>query len=170
MSSTQQLSEGWRELKEQKQDLSSFFQDSEQQLLSLCRRPAELELKIAQNVLAQAEVGSVMTPADPAEFCCLTELLLFPQDCCLQLRSKQSILTRMTESVSRLSGDQSSSEHADLERLSRSWMDLCHQAEELQTQKEEDLRRAGEYHACIAAVEALFEQVSGAWDSLARSV
>jgi len=61
MSSAQELAEGWREIKEQKQDLSSLFQDMEQQLLSLSRRPAELETKIAQNMLTQAKVRA----ADP---------------------------------------------------------------------------------------------------------
>lgn len=56
MSNAQELSEGWREIKEQKQDLTSLFQDMEQQLLSLSRRPAELETKIAQNMLSQANV------------------------------------------------------------------------------------------------------------------
>lgn len=58
MSSAQELSEGWREIKEQKQDLTSLFQDMEQQLLSFSRRPAELETKIAQNMLSQAKVGN----------------------------------------------------------------------------------------------------------------
>lgn len=56
MSSAQELSEGWREVKEQKQDLTSLFHDMEQQLLSFSRRPAELETKIAQNMLSQAKV------------------------------------------------------------------------------------------------------------------
>lgn len=56
MSTAQELSEGWREIKDQKQDLSSLFHDMEQQLLSFSRRPAELETKIAQNMLMQAKV------------------------------------------------------------------------------------------------------------------
>lgn len=56
MSSSQELSEGWKEIKEQKQELSGLFQDMEQQLLSLSRRPAELETKIAHNMLTQAKV------------------------------------------------------------------------------------------------------------------
>ena len=56
MSRAQELSEGWREIKEQKQDLTSLFQDLAQQLLSFSRRPAELETKIAQNMLSQAKV------------------------------------------------------------------------------------------------------------------
>ena len=65
MSSAQELSEGWREIKEQKQDLTGLFQDMEQQLLSLSRRPAELETKIAQNMLSQAKVGNSLIANDP---------------------------------------------------------------------------------------------------------
>lgn len=61
MSSAQELAEGWREIKEQKQDLTSLFHDMEQQLLSFSRRPAELETKIAQNMLLQAKVEVVKT-------------------------------------------------------------------------------------------------------------
>ena len=57
MSSSQELSEGWREIKEQKQELTALFQDVEQQLVTLSRRPAELETKIAHNMLTQAKVG-----------------------------------------------------------------------------------------------------------------
>uniref|UniRef100_UPI0037E92F69 nesprin-1 isoform X2 n=1 Tax=Semicossyphus pulcher TaxID=241346 RepID=UPI0037E92F69 len=145
MSSAQELSEGWREIKDQKQDLSSLFQDMEQQLLSFSRRPAELETKIAQNMLSQAN------------------------ECSQQLQSKQSILTKMTETVSRLTGGQDSPENAELDRLSNSWLELCHQANKLQSQREEDLQRSKEYHDCITAVEALFEQVSKEWDNLART-
>lgn len=59
MSTAQELSEDWREIKEQKQDLSSLFHDIEQQLLSFSRRPAELEAKIAQNMLTQAKVAKM---------------------------------------------------------------------------------------------------------------
>lgn len=64
MSRAQELSEGWRELKEQKQDLTSVFQDMKQQLLSFSRRPAELETKIAQNMLSQAKVETSMVKID----------------------------------------------------------------------------------------------------------
>lgn len=109
-------------------------------------------------------------PAYPSKFCCFRKLFLFLQECCLQLQTKQNVFTKMTETVDRLTGGQTSPEHADLDRLSRCWVALRHQAEKLQAQKEEDLQRAGGYHACIAAVEALFEEVSGVWDNLARSV
>lgn len=64
MSNAQELSEGWREIKEQKQELTNFFQDVEQQLLSFSRRPAELETKIAQNMLSQVKVGNILLSMD----------------------------------------------------------------------------------------------------------
>ncbi len=57
MTTSQELSCSWREIKEQKHELSTLFQDTEQQLQSLSRRPAELEPKIAQNMLDQAKVN-----------------------------------------------------------------------------------------------------------------
>lgn len=56
MTKVQQLSESWREIKEQKQELAIQFQDLDQQLQSLSRRPAELDPKIALNMLDQAKV------------------------------------------------------------------------------------------------------------------
>lgn len=97
-------------------------------------------------------------------------MILFTQECSQQLQSKQGVLTKMTETVSRLTGGQDSPEHAELSRLSHSWLELCHQANQLQSQREQDLQRSIEYHDCIAAVESLFEQVSKEWDNLARYV
>lgn len=95
---------------------------------------------------------------------------LIAQECSQQLQSKQSVLTKMTETVSRLTGGQDSPEHVELGRLSHSWLELCHQANQLQTQRAQDLQRSAEYHECIATVESLFEQVSKEWDNLARYV
>ncbi|KAK6304736.1 hypothetical protein J4Q44_G00253220 [Coregonus suidteri] len=145
MSSSQELWEGWREIKEQKQEMSGLFQDMEQQHLSLSRRPAELDTKIALNMLTQAKEFSQ------------------------QLQSKQATLSRMTESVSRLTGVQDSSAHGEIGHLSHAWLGLCHQANRLQGQRQEDLQRTQEYHDCITAMEALFEQVSKEWDNLART-
>ncbi|MEQ2164751.1 hypothetical protein GOODEAATRI_010028, partial [Goodea atripinnis] len=78
-------------------------------------------------------------------------VLISQSDCCQQLQSKQTTLTKMTETVSRLIGGQDTSEHADLDRLSHSWLELCHQANKLQTQREEDLQRSKDYHVCITA-------------------
>lgn len=63
MSNAQELYEGWREIKEQKQELNNFFQDVEQQLFSFSRRPAELETKIAQNMLSQVKVAIILVSA-----------------------------------------------------------------------------------------------------------
>lgn len=68
----------------------------------------------------------------------------------------------------KLTEGRESSEHTEISRLSHSWLELCHHANKLQGQREEDLRRTGEYHDCITAMEALFEQVTKDWDSLAR--
>uniref|UniRef100_A0A8C7KDH8 Spectrin repeat containing, nuclear envelope 1b n=1 Tax=Oncorhynchus kisutch TaxID=8019 RepID=A0A8C7KDH8_ONCKI len=145
MLSSQELCEGWREIKEQKQELSDQFQDMEQQLLSLSRRPAELETKIALNMLTQAKEFSQ------------------------QLQNKQATLSRMTESVSRLTAGQDSPEHGEIGRLSHAWLGLFHQANRLKGQRQEDLQRIQEYHNCITAMEALFEQMSKEWDNLART-
>lgn len=96
--------------------------------------------------------------------------LLVSQECHQQLQSKQTILTNMTEKVSRLTQGQDSPEHAELDRLSRSWLELCQHTGKLQSQREEDLKRSREYHDCITAVEGLFEHVSREWDNLARCV
>ena len=74
----------------------------------------------------------------------------------------------MTESVNRLTEGQASPEHGEVGRLSHSWLELCHQANRLKDQRQEDLQRTQEYHDCITAMEALFEQVSKEWDNLAR--
>lgn len=76
----------------------------------------------------------------------------------------------MTETVNRLTGSHNTAEHAELDGLTHSWLELCHQANKLQSQKKEDLQMSKEYHHCIAAVEELFEQVSKDWDNLARWV
>lgn len=85
-----------------------------------------------------------------------------------QLETKQNIMTKMKETVRKLTSGQDSLEHAEIDHLSHSWLELCHQAKKRQVQREEDLQRSSEYHECISAVEALFEQVSKEWDSLAR--
>ena len=52
--------------------------------------------------------------------------------------------------------------------LKRAWQELGQRAEELETQRGEDMQRSGEYQECVAAVEELFHQVSREWDYLAR--
>ncbi|KAJ8270593.1 hypothetical protein GJAV_G00116870 [Gymnothorax javanicus] len=142
---SQDLAESWKEVREQKSELASYFQDMEQQLQSLNRRPGELEPKIAQNMLAQVKEFSQ------------------------QLQAKQAVLTQMTEVVSRLAEGQDSPEHNEIARLSHTWLELCHQVNRLLKQREEDLQRTTEYHSCISAVEVLFNDVSKEWDNLART-
>lgn len=77
MSNAQELSEGWREIKEQKQELNNFFQDVEQQLLSFSRRPAELETKIAQNMLSQVKVANILMSAEQCSFFFSYDFLFF---------------------------------------------------------------------------------------------
>ncbi|GCC32670.1 hypothetical protein chiPu_0011134 [Chiloscyllium punctatum] len=52
---SQELALGWEEVKRQKAELGACFLETEQQLHSLKRRPAELELKIAQKQVAQVQ-------------------------------------------------------------------------------------------------------------------
>lgn len=91
-----------------------------------------------------------------------------PQEFRLRLQDEQSTLSRMTEKVSRLTEGLNSPEHAEVERLSCTWLELCEQADEHLGQTEQDLRRTQGYHNCINTVELLFEQVSRQWDNLAR--
>lgn len=77
-------------------------------------------------------------------------------------------MTEMTEQVSKLTEGRASPEHIELNRLSHAWLELCHEANKLRAQREQDLLRTREYHDCISALEALFEQVSKEWDNLAR--
>ncbi|KAJ8275253.1 hypothetical protein COCON_G00098780 [Conger conger] len=142
---SQDLADSWKEVREQKTELAAHLQDRELQLQSLNRRPGELEPKIAQNMLAQVKEFSQ------------------------QLQAKQGVLTQMTEAVSRLTEGQESPEHADIARLSHTWLELCHQASRLLRQQEEDLQGTAEYHGCISAMELLFTQVSKEWDNLART-
>lgn len=52
------VADSWRDIEEQKADLEVQLRETEQQLQNLCRRPAELEQKIAQNQLDKAQVCS----------------------------------------------------------------------------------------------------------------
>lgn len=52
----EEMADNWREIEEQKTDLETQLRETEQQLQSLIRRPAELEPKIAQNQLDKAQV------------------------------------------------------------------------------------------------------------------
>lgn len=52
----EEMADNWRDIEEQKTDLETQLRETEQQLHSLIRRPAELEPKIAQNQLDKAQV------------------------------------------------------------------------------------------------------------------
>lgn len=52
----EEVADSWRDTEEQKADLEIQLRETEQQLQSLIRRPAELEPKIAQNQLDKAQV------------------------------------------------------------------------------------------------------------------
>lgn len=55
---SEEVADSWRDAEDQKADLEVQLRETEQQLLNLTRRPAELEPKIAQNQLDKAQVCS----------------------------------------------------------------------------------------------------------------
>lgn len=58
MVQAQSLTQGWEEIKNQKAELWIYLQDADQQLQNMKRRHAELEIKIAQNMVLQVKVGN----------------------------------------------------------------------------------------------------------------
>lgn len=54
----EEVAESWRDVQEQRADLEAQLRETEQQLQNLSRRPAELEPKITQNQLDQAQVST----------------------------------------------------------------------------------------------------------------
>lgn len=52
----EEVADSWRDAEEQKAHLVVQLRETEQQLQSLVRRPAELDPKIAQNQLDKAQV------------------------------------------------------------------------------------------------------------------
>lgn len=52
----EEVADSWRDAEERKADLELQLRETEQQLQSLVRRPAELEPKTAQNQLDKAQV------------------------------------------------------------------------------------------------------------------
>lgn len=57
MLESQELTENWREIKDLRSNLECHLLEAEQLLQSMLRRPAELEPKVAQNQLDQAQVS-----------------------------------------------------------------------------------------------------------------
>lgn len=74
----------------------------------------------------------------------------------------------MNEGIGKLTGGQVCPSLEEIRRLRRCWMDLGQRAEELESQRGEDMQRSGEYQETVVAVEELFHQVSREWDYLAR--
>lgn len=74
----------------------------------------------------------------------------------------------MNESVGKLTGGQVCPSLEAIRRLRRCWVDLGQRAEELESQRGEDMQRSGEYQETVVSVEELFHQVSREWDYLAR--
>ncbi|XP_043075052.1 nesprin-1 isoform X1 [Puntigrus tetrazona] len=144
MLESQELADNWREIKDLRSNLECHLLEAEQLLQSMLRRPAELEPKVAQNQLDQA------------------------QDFIQEMRARQVDLTQLRESINRLTAGQESPELMEVGRLRCAWLDLGRQAAQLLEQKEEDLQRSGDYHDCICMVEELFDQLSKKWDQLAR--
>lgn len=52
----QEVANSWRDVEEQKADLEVQLRETEQQLENVIRGPAELEPRIAQNLLDKAQV------------------------------------------------------------------------------------------------------------------
>ncbi|CAB1447010.1 unnamed protein product, partial [Pleuronectes platessa] len=141
----EEVADSWRDVEEQKADLEIQLRETEQQLQTLIRRPAELEPKIAQNQLDKA------------------------QEFLQQIKERQSEVTHLNEAIGRLTDGQVSPALEEIRRLRRGWMDLGQRAEELEAQRGEDMQRSGEYQESVVAVEELFHQVSREWDYLARA-
>ncbi|XP_056150129.1 nesprin-1-like [Lampris incognitus] len=141
----EEVADSWRDIEEQKADLEVQLRETEQQLQSLARRPAELEPKIAQNQLDKA------------------------QEFLQQIRERQSDVTHLSEAMVGLTDGQDCSALEEIGCLKRTWAELGQRAEELETQRGEDMQRSGEYQESVAAVEELFHQVSREWDYLARA-
>lgn len=57
MLESQELADNWREIKDLRSNLECRLLEAEQLLQSMLRRPAELEPKVAQNQLDQAQVS-----------------------------------------------------------------------------------------------------------------
>lgn len=53
---SQDLANGWEEVKQMKVEIQTYFQEADQQLQNMKRRRAELEIKLAQNMVSQLKV------------------------------------------------------------------------------------------------------------------
>uniref|UniRef100_A0A8B9L7P1 Spectrin repeat containing, nuclear envelope 1a n=1 Tax=Astyanax mexicanus TaxID=7994 RepID=A0A8B9L7P1_ASTMX len=144
MLESQELAENWRTIESLRSDLESRLREAEQLLQNMFRRSAELEPKVAQNQLDQA------------------------QDFIQEMQARQADLAHLRESVGKLVTSQESPELLEVGRLRRAWLELGKQAAKLLEQREEDLQRSGDYHECLSTAEELFDQLSSEWDYLTR--
>uniref|UniRef100_A0A8B9RI12 Spectrin repeat containing, nuclear envelope 1a n=1 Tax=Astyanax mexicanus TaxID=7994 RepID=A0A8B9RI12_ASTMX len=138
MLESQELAENWRTIESLRSDLESRLREAEQLLQNMFRRSAELEPKVAQNQLDQA------------------------QDFIQEMQARQADLAHLRESVGKLVTSQESPELLEVGRLRRAWLELGKQAAKLLEQREEDLQRSGDYHECLSTAEELFDQLSNA--------
>lgn len=58
---SQDLVNGWEEVKNLKAELQAYFQEAGQQIQNMKRRRAELEIKLAQNMVSQLKVLGDLT-------------------------------------------------------------------------------------------------------------
>ncbi|XP_037393333.1 nesprin-1 isoform X3 [Pygocentrus nattereri] len=144
MLESQELAESWRAIKGLRSDLEFRLREAEQLLQNMLRRSAELEPKVAQNQLDQA------------------------QDFIQEVQARQADLTHLRESVGKLMTGQESPELVEVGRLRRAWLELGKQAAKLLEQREQDLQRSGDYHECLSMAEELFDQLSKEWEYLTR--
>lgn len=98
--------------------------------------------------------------------CKCAKLLL--QEFLQQIRERQTEVNHLNEGVGKLTGGQVCPSQEEIRRLRRCWMDMGQRAEELESQRGEDMQRSGEYQETVVSVEELFHQVSREWDYLAR--
>ncbi|XP_060722109.1 nesprin-1 isoform X2 [Tachysurus vachellii] len=144
MLESQELADSWREIESLRSDLESHLREAEKFLQNMLRTPADLEPKVSQNQLDQA------------------------QDFIQEIQARQADLASLRESIGRLVPSQDSPVLVEIGRLRRSWLELAKQAAELLEQREEDLQRSGDYQECLSMVEELFDQLSKEWDYLSR--
>ncbi|XP_019750512.1 nesprin-1 isoform X11 [Hippocampus comes] len=141
----EKITDSWRGVEEHKTDLEVQLRETEQQLENLIRCPSELEPRIAQNQLDKA------------------------QEFLQQVRERQSEVSRLIETIERLTDGQDCAATQDAKKLRGISMEMAHRAEELEAERGEDMQCSGEYQESVAAVEELFHQVSREWDYLARA-
>ncbi|KAI5615121.1 nesprin-1 isoform X2 [Silurus asotus] len=97
---SQELADSWREIESLRSDLESRLREAEHFLQNMLRSPADLEPKVSQNQLEQA------------------------QDFIQEIQARQGDLTSLRESICKLVPSQDSPELVEIGRLRRSWGDM----------------------------------------------